>query len=210
MCQETDTELWRRQTGEPMSRTVRLLAFAVAGLTAAWAVTGCGSSSSGTTASTATIKATTTPAPKASTQTSPATATQTSPATATPTSPATATKTSPAPATGVPAGVGVVTGSTGGVTATLRAGTHHPKVSAAWPIHFTVTEAGRPAKASVSYEYLFAGQVVAKRSRYTFDGHFSDTFRWPSSAVGYPLTFRAVIVSGGSTIDLDYPVQVVT
>jgi hypothetical protein len=60
----------------------------------------------------------------------------------------------------------------------------------------------------VSYEYLFGGQVVAHRSHYTFTGHFSDIFRWPSSAVGYPLTFRAVIVAGGQTVNLDYPVQV--
>ncbi len=103
---------------------------------------------------------------------------------------------------------GIVMGSSGGVTATLHAGTHHPKVEVPWPIRFTVSSAGRPAWASVSYEYLFGGQVVAHRSHYTFTGHFSDVFKWPSSAVGYPLTFRAVIVSGAKTIDLDYPVQV--
>ncbi len=101
-----------------------------------------------------------------------------------------------------------MTGASGAVTATLYAGTYHPKVNRAWPIRFTVTSAGRPAKASVSYEYLFGGQVVAHRSHYTFTGHFSDIFRWPSSAVGYPLTFRAVIVSEGATVNLDYPVQV--
>lgn len=103
---------------------------------------------------------------------------------------------------------GVVTGSLGSLTATLHAGTHHPKVGQAWPIHFTASSAGHPVKASVSYEYLFGGQVVAHRSHYTFTGRFSDVFRWPSSAVGYPLTFRAVIVSAGKTINLDYPVQV--
>jgi hypothetical protein len=60
---------------------------------------------------------------------------------------------------------GVVTGSSGAVTATLHAGTHHPKVDQAWPLSFTVSAAGRPAKASVSYEYLFGGQVVAHRGR---------------------------------------------
>lgn len=104
---------------------------------------------------------------------------------------------------------GVVSGSVGAVSATLRAASHHPKVQAPWPIGFTVTRAGHPAHASVSYEYLFAGQVVARRSHYTFDGRFSDTFHWPSAAVGYPLTFRAVIVCEGATINLDYPVQVV-
>ena len=60
----------------------------------------------------------------------------------------------------------------------------------------------------MSYRYLFAGQVVAHRSYYVFTGRFSDTFRWPPSAVGYPLTLRAVIVSEGVTINLDFPVQV--
>lgn len=103
----------------------------------------------------------------------------------------------------------VVSASVGGVSATLHAATHHPHVQVPWHIHFTVTHNGAPAHASVSYEYLFAGQVVARRSHYTFTGGFSDTFHWPSSAVGYPLTFRAVIVSAGVTINLDYPVQVV-
>ncbi len=98
--------------------------------------------------------------------------------------------------------------SAGGVTATLHAATHNPKVNRHWPISFTVAREGHPAGASVSYEYLFAGQVVARRSHYTFTGHFSDVFLWPASAVGYPLTFRAVIVSGASTINLDYKVQV--
>jgi hypothetical protein len=102
-----------------------------------------------------------------------------------------------------------VSGSLGGVTASMHPANHHPKVKAPWPISFTVTRDGRPAHASVSYEYLFAGQVVARRSHYTFTGRFSDVFHWPASAVGYPLTFRAVIVSGKVTINLDYPVQVV-
>jgi hypothetical protein len=95
-----------------------------------------------------------------------------------------------------------------GVRASLRASTHAPKVERPWPIHFTVTRAGRPARATLEYEYLFGGQVVAHRSHYTFTGRFSDLFKWPSSAVGYPLTFRAVIVSDGVTFNLDYPVQV--
>jgi hypothetical protein len=90
----------------------------------------------------------------------------------------------------------------------MRAGTHHPKVNAHWPVHFVVKRGAVPLAASVSYEFLFAGQVVARRSHFTFTGHFSDVFMWPSSAVGYPLTFRAVIVSAGARINLDYPVQV--
>jgi hypothetical protein len=104
---------------------------------------------------------------------------------------------------------GVVSATASGVTATLHATTHNPKVSVPWPISFTVTKAGIPVQAKLSYEYLFGGNVVAKRSNYTFTGHFSDRFLWPGSAAGYPLTFRAVILAGGQTLNLDYPVQVV-
>lgn len=103
---------------------------------------------------------------------------------------------------------GTVTVSAAGVTASLHAGTHSPMVGRAWPIRFTVTRAGHAVAAQVAYEYLFAGAVVAHRSHYTFTGHFSDIFRWPSSALGYPLTFRAVITSGSASINLDYPVEV--
>jgi hypothetical protein len=103
-----------------------------------------------------------------------------------------------------------VTASAGGVSATLHGSTHEPRVERAWPLHLTVTRGGRPVKASVSYEYLFGGQVVAHRDRYTFVGHFSDIFKWPPAAVGYPLTFRAVVVSEGATVNLEYPVRVGT
>jgi hypothetical protein len=101
-----------------------------------------------------------------------------------------------------------VTQSAGGVTATLRAAGHEPTANRPWPLHFTVTRGGSPAQASVSYEYLFGGQVVARRDHYSFHGSFSDVFHWPSNAVGYPLTFRAIVVSGDARIALDYPVQV--
>lgn len=103
----------------------------------------------------------------------------------------------------------LVSGSAGGVTATMHLASHHPHVNRSWPLSFIVTQGGTPARASVSYEYLFGGQVVARRSHYTFTGHFSDKFLWPAAAVGYPLTFRAVITSGRATVELDYAVQVV-
>ena len=103
---------------------------------------------------------------------------------------------------------GEVTASSGTLTATMLAGTHTPKVNVLWPIHVTALQSGQPAKATIVYEYLYGGAVVAHRSHYTFTGHFKDTLKWPASAVGYPLTFRAVITSAGATVNLDYPVQV--
>jgi hypothetical protein len=91
----------------------------------------------------------------------------------------------------------------------MHAATHHPRVEEPWPVSFVASDGGTPAHAEVAYEYLFGGQVVAHRSHYKFTGHFHDIFKWPSSAVGFPLTFRAVIKSGGATLNLDYPVQVV-
>lgn len=134
------------------------------------------------------------------------TGTSASPAGATGTS----AQTSPAttPVQGAEVGPGIVRATSGGLTASMRAGTHTPTVDRAWPVAFSVQVAGRPAPAALTYQYLLAGQVVARRSHYRFRGHFSDVFRWPSSAVGYPLTFRAVIEAGGSTVYLDYPVRV--
>ncbi len=103
-----------------------------------------------------------------------------------------------------------VRASSGALSASLRVagGLHNPWVGESWPIAFSVSDAGRPARAEVAYEYLFDGAVVAHRSHYRFTGVFHDIFKWPSSAVGYPLTFRAVITSSGQTLNLDYAVQV--
>jgi len=165
-------------------KTTRLahpFAPAVAGVGFVLALAACGSSSSKSTPATT---GTTAPAP---TQT---TATQTAPA-------------------GTTSEANTVTVTEQGITASMRPHSHHPVAEHPWPISFTVARAGKPLQASVAYEYLFAGQVVAHRSHYTFHGHFSDTFIWPNEAVGYPLTFRAVVVASGVTINLDYPVQVV-
>jgi len=97
--------------------------------------------------------------------------------------------------------------SVGDVTATMRAGTHNPKVNQAWPLQLTVTRGGRPVAASVTYEFLLGSRVLARRSHRTFVGRLSDVAVWPASAVGHPLMFRAAIVSGTASIDLDYPVQ---
>lgn len=163
-------------------------AFLLGGLTViALALPGCGKSSTASTSQ---------PTHAASTQSTTA---------STPTSSLRSSTVTVAPATPTTL---VVSGAARGVTATLHASTHTPKVNRPWPLHFTVTRGGALAKATVQYEYLFGGQVVARRSHYTFTGHFSDVFQWPATAVGYPLTFRAVITSEGATINLDYPVRV--
>jgi hypothetical protein len=91
----------------------------------------------------------------------------------------------------------------------LSATTHHPAVGAPWPIAIRAyTASGRPLRASVRYQYLFAGSVVARRSHYRFRGTFHDTFRWPPRSLGVPLTFRAVVATPLGTRRLDYEVRV--
>lgn len=124
------------------------------------------------------------------------------------TSTATSTTQTTTAITGTMISPGVVRATSGPISATLHATTHKPRVNAAWPISFNATNNGLPARAEVSYEYLFNEAVVAKRSHIRFTGHFSDIFRWPPASVGYPLTFRAVILAAGRTIYLEYPVTV--
>lgn len=100
------------------------------------------------------------------------------------------------------------TGS-GTLVARLHAPTHHPKANRAWPIRITAaTPAGAPVRAEVRYQYLFNGKVVARRSHYRFRGTFRDTITWPPTAVGYRLTFRAVVTSAIGARNLDYWVEV--
>lgn len=106
------------------------------------------------------------------------------------------------------AAAATVTGSSRGLSASMHVGTHHPKVGARWPLQFTAKRSGRGVQATVTYEYLYDGQVVAVKAHHTFTGSFSDALVFPAQAVGYPLTFQAVITSGGSTVDLDYAIQV--
>lgn len=92
---------------------------------------------------------------------------------------------------------------------TLKATTHTPRAGAPWPIVIRAYGPdGRPLRAEVTYEYLFAGQVVARRSHYRFRGTFHDVVRWPARSQGIPLTFRAVVTTPLGTRNLDYPVRV--
>ncbi len=96
-----------------------------------------------------------------------------------------------------------------GFRATLSVPGHHPKAGRVWPVTVTATYNGRAITARVRYEYLYGGQVVSRQSNYRFHGRFTDHgFIWPARAVGYRLTFRAVVSSSRGTRKLDYWVQV--
>jgi len=101
------------------------------------------------------------------------------------------------------------TSAASGFRATLSVPGHHPKAGRVWPVTVTATYNGRAVTAHVRYVYLYGGQVVSRQSNYRFHGRFTDHgFIWPARAVGYRLTFRAVVSSSHGTRNLDYWVQV--
>ncbi len=99
----------------------------------------------------------------------------------------------------------------GPIVAVLRAPGHHPRVGN-WRITIILTKGGRPIPGHVSYEYLFQGQLVSTQQvgghSPDFVGVFHDTLTWPSTAVGYPLTFRVVIRTPYGVKNVDYDVMV--
>jgi hypothetical protein len=107
-----------------------------------------------------------------------------------------------------------VNGYSGPLRATLHAGTHHPRISRAWPFTITASYAGHAARASAYYRYLFQGQVVSTQGvngnfHFHFTGSYHDHMVFPSTALGRPLTVQAVIGEHGHTVYLNWTIQAI-
>jgi hypothetical protein len=101
--------------------------------------------------------------------------------------------------------------STGPVRGTLHAPDHAPKVSRRWLYSITVTNAaGHPLSGTVDIEFVYGGQVVGHDTPPTHpvrNGRWHDYLQFPAQAVGFPLTFRAVVHTSLGSITLDWPVR---
>jgi hypothetical protein len=111
----------------------------------------------------------------------------------------------------------------GALTATFTAGTHHPNCKQKWPITVTASLNGKPAHASAFYQFMYGGQVVARRYPFAatprnrqnriwhFFRRFTDNTFGPfgALAVGQHLTIRAVVQAGRYTAYPSYWVTVV-
>lgn len=103
----------------------------------------------------------------------------------------------------------LIKASSGPLAATLAISTHTPKINTLIPITVTATLAGKPAHATVIYQFVFGGAVVStqyargSKKPYAFTGHFADTLNFPRTSIGFPLTFRVVIKAGGRTVNLN-------
>lgn len=94
----------------------------------------------------------------------------------------------------------------------LAGANHTPKANQAWPyaVHVTAPD-GRPLAGTVEIEFTFGGQVVGRDTPPVHPirhGLWRDTLKFPSAAVGQPLTFQAVVHTKAGSVTLHWPVTV--
>lgn len=96
------------------------------------------------------------------------------------------------------------------VRATLTAPTHTPKVNAPW--HYVVrvtTGAGKPVAAVVHLQAMFQGVAVGQIGLHKVsNGVWSETITWPPDSEGHPLVFQVLATALGTTVTINYPLQV--
>jgi hypothetical protein len=101
---------------------------------------------------------------------------------------------------------------TGPVRGTLSGQNHAPKMGKPWRYSARVTDAaGHPLSGTVDIEFVYGGQVVGHDTPPTHpirNGRWQDTLKFPATAVGQPLTFRAVVHTSLGSITLDWPITV--
>jgi hypothetical protein len=100
------------------------------------------------------------------------------------------------------------TRTSGPLSATLTVSTHTPKINVPMSIKVTATLKGKPAHATLIYQYLYGGAVVSTRypcnnKACTFTGHYSDKLTFPATSLGEPLTLQVVVKASGHTVKLD-------
>lgn len=101
---------------------------------------------------------------------------------------------------------------TGPLHARLTGENHAPKMNRPWRYSVTVTDAGaHPLSGTVDIEFVFGGQVVGRDTPLTHPvraGSWRDSLKFTSSAVGQPLSLRAVVHTSLGTVTLDWPITV--
>jgi hypothetical protein len=88
----------------------------------------------------------------------------------------------------------------------LATTTSKPKAGVHWPYTVTARLNGKPAKGTVTAQIVDPlgtvhpvqfGANTKNVTRIPFKGTFKDWVIWPKDAIGYPLTFRVIVRSGG-------------
>ncbi len=105
----------------------------------------------------------------------------------------------------------VVSGSAGGMHATLHGENHAPTVNKFWHYSVLATDAsGHPLSGTVDTEFVFSGQVVGREAPPTHQlshGRLNDKVTFPAQSVGVPLTFQVVVHTQRGTVTLDWAIK---
>jgi hypothetical protein len=97
----------------------------------------------------------------------------------------------------------------GGFTARLLdTPTHQPRVGR-WSITVTAMRGRQKLSGTVSYQFLYQGQVVSRQPGHGFRrGVYRDTLLWPKRAVGHTITLRIVVRTRYGTDYLNWWIKV--
>lgn len=96
-----------------------------------------------------------------------------------------------------------------GVRVRFDATSHAPRVGVQWTAAVTAMRGSSALAGTVSLDVLYGGRVVRHVDRGTLkSGRWSKTVRWPTRAVGYPLSVRATVRSGHIVRRLFFAVRV--
>jgi hypothetical protein len=106
----------------------------------------------------------------------------------------------------------VVSGSAGGMRATLHGDNHAPTVNKHWHYSVLATDAsGHPLSGTVDTEFALGGQVVGHETPPTHrlsSGRLNDAVTFPAQAVGVPLALQVVVHTHLGSVTLSWPVKV--
>jgi hypothetical protein len=119
----------------------------------------------------------------------------------------------PAPATPAPAALTVPADSgqttVGGITFSVRAPSHAPRVGEDWTIAVAAARGAKPVTGKVTMDVIYQGKVGGHvTTARLVDGAFSKKIVWPARSVGYPLTMRIKLSGGGQRCTFLYDLKI--
>lgn len=96
----------------------------------------------------------------------------------------------------------------GGFSATLKIGSHEPKVGAQ-PITVTATRGSQKLSGTVRFQFLYQNTVVSKQPGGKLSGGVYRTkLLWPARAVGHSITLQVVVQTKYGTDKLNWWIRV--
>ena len=96
----------------------------------------------------------------------------------------------------------------GGFSATLKIGSHEPKVGAQ-PITVTATRGSQKLSGTVRFQFLYQGTIVSKQPGGKLsNGVYRTKLLWPARAIGHTVTLQTVVQTKYGTDKLNWWIRV--